>query len=361
MKYLLIENKGEISVDALILMGGTTKRDSKTTIGFFGSGNKYSIATLLNKNIPFRIFSGEREIIIEVKPYDFRGTILNKIYVDGVETSLTTSMGPEWEAWFAIREWYSNAIDEGNANVVLDAGRVNSKEGYTRFYIEVNKEIQDIIDSWDNYFTFDRVDCIEEKEGNKVFPQTDSENSLIYYRRGIRCDRLNKMNALYQYDLKNIEINESRTTKNAYGAKLELVSFLNTIENEGVLRNILKNASTLEKFENDLPWDNWTISKLSSTFRKAIGDHRIIVESFAGYFVNEQQNYNCYIVSFELAKAIKKSFPEVVVYGLTDDGKEAVKMKKVEPTPKMKFLLKEVERFFEEASYEVNYPIEITS
>lgn len=34
-KWLLIENKGEMDINALILMGGSTKRDSGTAIGFF--------------------------------------------------------------------------------------------------------------------------------------------------------------------------------------------------------------------------------------------------------------------------------------------------------------------------------------
>lgn len=33
-KWLLIQNKGEIDPNALVLMGGSTKRDSETSIGF---------------------------------------------------------------------------------------------------------------------------------------------------------------------------------------------------------------------------------------------------------------------------------------------------------------------------------------
>jgi hypothetical protein len=33
--YLLIENKGEIALEALTLMGGSTKRDSMAAIGMF--------------------------------------------------------------------------------------------------------------------------------------------------------------------------------------------------------------------------------------------------------------------------------------------------------------------------------------
>ena len=104
MKYLLIENKGEISPDALTLMGGTTKRNDSSKIGHFGSGNKYSIATLLKNNIPFYIFSGLDPITIKTQQVDFRGTTLEKIYVNGKETSLTTSMGPDWELW-CYRDW----------------------------------------------------------------------------------------------------------------------------------------------------------------------------------------------------------------------------------------------------------------
>jgi hypothetical protein len=54
MNYLLIENKGEIDINALILMGGTTKREDESKIGFFGSGNKYAIALLLRERLNMR-------------------------------------------------------------------------------------------------------------------------------------------------------------------------------------------------------------------------------------------------------------------------------------------------------------------
>lgn len=33
-KWMLIENQGEIDINALVLMGGSTKRDSQSAIGF---------------------------------------------------------------------------------------------------------------------------------------------------------------------------------------------------------------------------------------------------------------------------------------------------------------------------------------
>jgi hypothetical protein len=104
-KWLLIENRGEIDSNALILMGGSTKRDSQTAIGYFGSGNKYSIALLIKAGIGFRIFSGENEILITTEDVTFRDKSFKKILIDGKETSLTTDMGPQWDTWMAVREF----------------------------------------------------------------------------------------------------------------------------------------------------------------------------------------------------------------------------------------------------------------
>ena len=45
--YIRIENKGEMDINALLLLGATNKRDNEAMIGFFGSGLKYAVAVLL--------------------------------------------------------------------------------------------------------------------------------------------------------------------------------------------------------------------------------------------------------------------------------------------------------------------------
>lgn len=83
MKHLLIENKGELDISSLILLGASTKRDSKNMIGFFGSGNKYAIATLIKHGIKFAIYSGEEKIDIATEDVDFRGVNFKKIIIGG--------------------------------------------------------------------------------------------------------------------------------------------------------------------------------------------------------------------------------------------------------------------------------------
>lgn len=104
-KWLLIENRGEMDVNALILMGGSTKRGDSTKIGHFGSGNKYSIALLMKKGIQFKIFSGKTEFVLTTEKVEFRDKSFDKILVNGKETSLTTDMGPQWDTWMVVREF----------------------------------------------------------------------------------------------------------------------------------------------------------------------------------------------------------------------------------------------------------------
>ena len=357
MSYILIENKGEIDVNGLILMGGSTKRDNPNAIGFFGSGNKYAIATLITKGIDFKIFSGEKEIVVTTKDIQFRDSAFKQIFIDGKETSLTTQMGPLWEEWFAIREWVSNSIDEGESNIVASTDIVSPRAGYTRIYVERTAGIEDVVSNWDNYFSFDRDDIHYQIGENRILGNNSEDGYLVLFRKGIRSYYANGTKSLYHYDMNSFEINESRVIDDIWNASSKIVKFYNQVTNLDVIRNVLKNAYKDCMFENNLSW-YYGILKLSEYWRAAIGNHRIVVGDYAGHFTDEQQSHPCYVVNTELAKRIKASFPDIVVYGMLDSG-EACIFNKVDQTPRHSFLLKECQRFFDECNYVVGYPIEV--
>ena len=359
MSYILIENKGEIDAEALILMGGSSKTQKQGFIGKWGSGWKYSIATLLRNNIDFKIFSGDRQIKIETQKVDFRGISLEKIIIDSRETSLTTNMGHDWFTWFAIREILSNSIDEGEHNIVMSTNDINSRSGYTRIYIEHNPEIQNVIDEWDNYFTSDRIDIIYEKGQDKIFSNLHKEEFILMFRRGIRCYE-GSTKSLYHYDLSKFEINESRVISNDYSAKKDITVFLNNCDNQTVILNILKNAAKGKYYEGNLSWDIWMLPlRLSETWKTVIGNYRIIPYEMGGWFESESLKYPCYFVQLELAKRIKKSFPEIIVYGVLEDGEKTVLKHEIELDKRKQFLFNECNRFFNEAGYSVEYPIKV--
>ena len=358
MKHLLIENKGELDISSLILLGASTKRDDSTKIGFFGSGNKYAIATLIKHGIKFHIFSGDREITISTVDVSFRDIEFRKIIIDGRETSLTTSMGPQWQPWMAIREWVSNSLDEGGYNLVADTDIISGREGYTRFYVEHHPLIDDLLQNWDDYFAFDREDSLYKQGQDNIFPQTDPGNNAVLYRKGIRCYFDKGIESLYQYDIDSFDINESRLIDSLYSAEIKVTRILNKCTNVEVLRNILDKAFIENKWEARLPWRWGTGGGLNPTWGEAIDDRCIIVDNVAGYYVDIQQSRKCYIVSLEMAFAIRNAFSHVKIYGLDDSG-NPIGYKKVDLTPKQEFILKEANRFCEECNYPVDYPIEV--
>jgi hypothetical protein len=353
----MIQNKGELNISSLILLGASTKRDDQSKIGFFGSGNKYAIATLLRKGVSFKIFTGEREIKITTSNVEFRDMNFQRIHIDGEATSLTTDMGPQWEEWMAIREWVSNSIDEGDSNVINETEHVSGREGYTRFFIEHATEVKKVIDLWDEYFTFDRLDCIEENKWGKLFPQTITDETMILYRKGIRAYYQEGTKSLYHYDMNGFIINESRLIESTHNANYRVLEFLNECSNIGVLRNILKNAFTNTYWEGGLSW-KWGISKLSDHWRTAIGNHIIIVNDVTGYYKEEMSSHDYYIVNLDMAYRIKHSFPDVKVYGINNEGEQAL-YKKVELTSNIEFLIKDCLKFLEETEYKVSNDIEV--
>jgi hypothetical protein len=339
------------------LLGASTKRNDSGKIGFFGSGNKYAIATLIKHGIKFYIFSGDKKIDIATEDIVFRDMTFKKILIDGQATSLTTDMGPLWEPWMAVREWVSNSIDEGAYNVVAGTENVAGREGYTRFFVEHDPSISEMIENWNSYFTFDREDAITQNADGKIFPQIDENNNIVLYRKGIRVFFDTGMTSLYQYDLTSYVINESRLIDSVHKAECQTCMFLSKTSDVSVARKILAKAFIEDHWEARLPW-RWGCSSLNSTWRTAIDNHVIIVDNVSGYFMDIQQSKPCYIVSIEMATQIKRSFSDVKIYGMDDAG-ETVGIKQVVPSAKQQFLLKECVKFCEDTQYNIGYPIEI--
>lgn len=359
-KYMLIENKGEIDVNALILMGGSTKRESTSAIGFFGSGNKYTIALFLKLGIQFRIFSGTEELVVTTEDVQFRDKQFKQIAINGQKTSLTTDMGPQWDTWMGIREWVSNSIDEGESNIVNEITEINTKEGYTRIYVEHHPDIQAVLENWDKYFSFDRIDHILEVGDRKVYPQMDTQKqSLLLYRKGIQCYNAGAQKSLYNYDLPNYAINESRVISDTYSARALTCEFLVKNADSKIAEYILSNGADDSYWETNMDWYYYAIHKLCQGWRDAIGDRIIVNNDASGFYMKEMSENKYYRVSKSMAKAIQHAFPDVTVYGVGQDGDKALNWREIQQTPKIQYMLKKAIEACNELQYAVNYNIKV--
>lgn len=213
-RILKISSEKEIDVRSFTLLGNSTKRNDDTKIGRFGSGLKYAIATLLDKGTHFHVYSGKEEIEFKTERETFRETELDRIFINGELTSFSTQMGPDWGIYDAIREIYSNAVDEGLIDFCIlnteDKESIESshpKDGETTFYIIVDEAVATVVDNLPKYFSHFRTDAFYKNEKLTIYP---SDGRLRIYKSGFLVYKDDGIQSLFHYDFPAALINESR-------------------------------------------------------------------------------------------------------------------------------------------------------
>ena len=276
MKYLLISNLGEIEVKAFTKIGYSSKVGDSSKIGEFGSGLNYAIAWLMRNNIKFKAYSGKREIIFEIVKSCFRGNDIDVIQIDGTETSFCLTLGGDkWKPWMAIREIYCNALDEQDAqvNIVDD---LNPEHNETRFYIEIDSSIQEVIDNWDTYFSKKREDLLLSEKGFKLFKGGDK---LIVYRKGIRCFTYDAP-SMFHYDLDEIKINESRIVEDTWELDRSLVSILAGKLSPELKKEFIEKMNDNKTYESKLNWEWYGSYYYDSGWKEALKGKKITESKF---------------------------------------------------------------------------------
>jgi len=352
---LKIKNRSEIEVEALLLLGASTKRDDETKIGFFGSGSKYAIATLLRNGVGIRIFSGEREIKIETVDTVFRGKPFRKIVIGGVETGLTTDLGADWKLWQAVREIYCNAVDEGKYQV-SHVDQIEAVAGETHFYLEPEnaqslKDLNEIVQNWNQFFSDKRKAAIISEPEIKIFSKEGSD--ICIFRKGIRVyDQ--KVPSLYDYDLSYVEINEARVAKYSFMLKRDIAKFWGKYATrEMVIR--LFNLKEPTFFEADLSWSDCDF--FNESFLGAIGNRSIVPHNVAGYFIDLISNFNALVLPADLVLALSKFFGDrVQVAGRTNSNGDFFE---VDRTDKEECLISYALDFFSKAGIRIEYPVRV--
>ena len=306
-------------------MGASSKRGDDSTIGEFGSGWKYALAVLIRNGIEFYIFSGTKKISVSTRDVELRAKQFKMITIGGKDTNYTTEMGPDWTLWMAIREIYSNALDEGGCVIEeFDADESEVCAGKTNIYIEQTDEVADIIYNWPEFFSFDRTDDVLEVKGKlKVFKALRPDCSIIY-RKGIKVAE-SPSKGCYDYDFYNIPINELRVAKNFEDVKEALKhGLLNSFDSD-VIKTILGSSDTWEKQIHFQAWDYmhnkkaWTTALKQQTVIPV--EHSIKFESDKP---KEENNSGLVYVPNSLCKLISVSTPEILVLGYAGTGQLAL-------------------------------------
>lgn len=309
--YILFENEGEIPINAFKLLGASSKRNDDTKIGFYGTGLKYAIALMLREGIDFKIFSGTKEVRIGKRQTKFLDQKIYVMTVNDEKTSITLDAGIDWQPWFAIREIYSNTIDEGG-KMQLNAP-VEPVAGKTRIYIDsANLKLTDIMASWGDFFTIGRVvaEKIEKSPSGRILEKTETNPNFTVFRKGIRAYTQNKQ-SLFDYDLDTLDINESRVAKYSWQAETHSAKLLARATQQTVSRFLA--LADKERTHEFMEWENdfWQYCDImfDKSWLVAINDRMLIPANFAGRY---DQTGATLVLPDTLIQKLKGSFGQYI-------------------------------------------------
>src|SRR5690606_673401 len=123
-------------IEALTTLGVSVK--SEGSIGYFGTGFKFALATLLRTGHLVTIHTPNESYRFTALTRNIRGQDFQLIQMNGVSLGFTTEFGKNWEMWMAFRELHSNTLDEGgwtsesrgDAQVVIEIAGAAYTEAY---------------------------------------------------------------------------------------------------------------------------------------------------------------------------------------------------------------------------------------
>lgn len=321
-KYLEVKSFNEIDIEAFSLIGASTKRDKEGFIGLYGSGNKYSISSLIRNGIDFKVFSGEDEIVFTTREQSFRDQTFKIICINGKETSLTTDMGgKDWDNPFApIREIYSNALDEDKDATIKQTEDFVPEKGYTKFYIEMTEEVKHFYKNVHLYFCDKNPKVVFSNSEGSILSNTD--RTVRIFRKGILAHQDDKKAAVFHYNLPNVEINESRVVKSQSTVQVNLAYLLKSITNTDVIEQLIyslqKNNNT--HVEHSVYWE--CSRGFSKEWEEVCRDKKLAPLEYTEIF-DDKDLKNALLLPVDLLKALKADFPELNILGLTSsNGKD---------------------------------------
>lgn len=284
-KYLKIENKGALNIEFLSLMGGSTKSDDSTKIGVFGTGLKYAISYLLRTKNNFKLFVNYKEVVFTTKEKTIENNTFQQIYINGKHTSLTLNYGFQWKAWEAVREIWCNAIDAGEEiNEITE--EILSCNGKTTFYIEMTPDIQEVVDNWNSYFINETPLYRDDKKS--IYLNNNEDKFLRIYKNNILILKSPYYKSLFNYDIKNAELNELREYKGSVG---EVIAKSIIDSSKNVIDILLKE---FKKYNLDRDKNIPFIEITTEYYPWYLNNKEKFVELFSGYvFVSPKSNNKC--------------------------------------------------------------------
>jgi len=254
--YLMIQNRGVCPPQGFTVLGASTTRADESNdpyaIGQFGSGNKHGVILCLRHRLTPIVFCSNLRMEFSTRPEEVNDGIKNTQFArvvvkySGKDESGRSKTGAEdlgyvldygrldWDrVEYGLREFVSNAIDreirqEKHENPDIDVFRaapwrnvkveivgenqVRAKTGYTRVFIPLTPAVLQFKNDLGKWFLhFGDEESLNKDVLLKKDRNLSESNRAVIYRRGVLVRELGTDKpSLFDYNLNNIQIDESR-------------------------------------------------------------------------------------------------------------------------------------------------------
>lgn len=187
------------------IMGVSVKTGSNP-IGYFGTGLKFAIATLLRNKQKIELSVCGERYSFGTKNVEIRGEAFEVVTLNGEELSFTTQLGRNWKLWQAYRELHSNTLDECGE---ISSVKQPAQKVQTVIMVTGDQFFKEYEDRGDTFIS-----------GTPIFtsPGLDiySGPSVHGYYRGVRAHELPKPSR-FRFNVKSkLELTEDRNVKSSW-------------------------------------------------------------------------------------------------------------------------------------------------
>lgn len=228
-------NSEPIDLNAIAVMGVSVKTGNNP-IGYFGTGLKFSIATLLRSGHAVSLYREGERIEFSAAPETIRGEQFERVLMGSERLGFTTQLGRNWEPWQAYRELRCNCTDEGG--IISD----EMPEGTFGTVFEVEGEaISQCHRNRREIFLESSPDFANSECAIHI-----GETHHAFYR-GVRAHK-HAQHAMFTYNiLDDIELTEDRTVKHGFMVKYYVERAIAECDDEELVeRALMAERGTLE-------------------------------------------------------------------------------------------------------------------
>jgi len=242
---IIFQNPGLIDMAVVTTMGVSVK-DGDEVIGFFGTGLKFSIATILRDGGSVTIWRGLEAHVLGTEKGEVRGEEFDFVTLDGQRIGFTTNLGRTWKPWMAFRELASNCRDENGRYWQIGEAEIAEipVEGMTTIVAVGLDEV------WP-----DRTSIMLESKPLAAAESIEIHEGITPYvfYRGVRIHTSSRPFSHTYNILGQIELTEDRTAKNWYQVEQRIERGIGALEERPMLRRILTCGEMFSEHHMDVP------------------------------------------------------------------------------------------------------------